>query len=312
MSSKPVRPGDALIELLSSAVEPVFFIAPFIKRDAMGQLLDAIPEEIPVTCVTRWRPDEVASGVSDLEVFDLIRARKAGSLLLQPHLHAKLYRVGEHRLLGSANISGRALGWHEPANLEILVPFDGPNEELDRFEQHLFSTVMPANAQVRDAVALAAAAIAATMPRPTWNPTVSAVTVLSSSYWLPTCPRPDLLFRVYTGSIGEMLLANSRVLGENDLAFLEPPPGLSDQNFHAFVGAMLRQVRWIQDLDQLTILGLTDEVAARTIAASLPPEHDFSPEALWNVTKDWLMYFFPNQYDRVPAGEMLRRKRQIL
>lgn len=307
-----MRPGEALLELLSSAAEPVFLIAPFIRQDAMARLLDAIPEEVPVTCVTRWRPDEVASGVSDLEVFDLIRARSAGSLLLQPHLHAKLYRVGERRLLGSANISGRALGWHEPSNLEILVPFDGPNEELDLFEQHLFSTVMPANAQVRDAVALAATAIAATLPKSSWNAAASAETILSSSYWLPTCPRPDLLFRVYAGSIGDMLLANSRVLGENDLAFLEPPPGLSDRNFHAFVGAMLRQVRWIQDLDQLTTQGLTDEVAARTIAASLPPDHDFSPDALWNVTKDWLMFFFPNQYDRVPAGEMLRRRRQTL
>src|SRR3546814_20402846 len=86
-----------------------------------------------------------------------------------------------------------------------------------------------------------------------------------------------------------MLLAHSRILGENDLAFLEPPAGLSDRNFHAFIGAMLRQVRWIQDLDQLTTQGLTDTVAATTIAASLPPDHDFSPDALWHVTKHWLM-----------------------
>ncbi len=312
MSSEQLRPGDTLLALLSSATEPVFLIAPFIKQDAMARLLGAIPDDIPVTCVTRWRPDEVAAGVSDLEVFDLIRARASGTLLLQPHLHAKLYRVGDRRLLGSANISGRALGWHEPANLEILLAVDGPNDALDLFEQNLFTTVMLASSQVRDAVALAADAIAATMPKSTWNAVSSTQTVLSSSYWLPTCPRPDLLYRVYAGTIGDMLLANSRILGENDLAFLEPPAGLSDRNFHAFIGAMLRQVRWIQDLDQLTTQGLTDTVAAATIAASLPPDHDFSPEALWNVTKDWLMHFFPNQYDRVPAGEMLRRKRQTL
>src|SRR3546814_20286660 len=94
MSSEPLRLGDALLALLSSATEPVFLIAPFIKQDAMARLLGAIPDDIAVTCVTRWRPDEIAAGVSDLEVFDLIRARASGTLLLQPHLHAKLNRTG--------------------------------------------------------------------------------------------------------------------------------------------------------------------------------------------------------------------------
>src|SRR3546814_13321865 len=107
MSSEPLRLGDALLALLSSATEPVFLIAPFIKQDAMARLLGAIPDDIAVTCVTRWRPDEIAAGVSDLEVFDLIRARASGPLLLQPHLPAKLYRPAYRRLLGSANISCR-------------------------------------------------------------------------------------------------------------------------------------------------------------------------------------------------------------
>src|SRR3546814_6437724 len=103
---------------------------------------------------------------------------------------------------------------------------------------------MPASPQVRDAVALAAAAIAATMPESGWNAVPSTQTVLSSSYWLPTCPRPDLLYRVYAGTIGDILHDNSRILGENDPAFLEPPAGLSDRNYHAIIDAMLRQVRW--------------------------------------------------------------------
>jgi hypothetical protein len=177
--------------------------------------------------------------------------------------------------------------------------------------QHAAMAV-PASTQARDAVAAAADAIAATMPRSGWKATDEAQNVLSSTFWLPTCPRPDLLYRVYCGTIGDMLLSNSRMLGENDLAFLEPPAGLSERNFDAFIGAMLRQVRWIQDLDQQTTQGLTDNDAATTIAASLPAHHDFSPGSLWNVTKDWLMHFFPHQYDRVPAGEMLRKRWQII
>src|SRR3546814_14053972 len=103
---------------------------------------------------------------------------------------------------------------------------------------------MPASPQVRDAVALAATAIAATMPESGWNAVPSTQTVLSSSYWLPTCPRPDLLYRVYAATIVDMLLANSRIIGENDIAFLETPAGLSYRNFHAFIGPKLREVPW--------------------------------------------------------------------
>jgi hypothetical protein len=305
-------PGEALISLLESARDPVFLIAPFIKHDAMARLLNAVPKEVPVTCVTRWRPDEVASGVSDLEVFDLLNERADSKLLLEGHLHAKLYRTGGRRLIGSANLTGRALGWHEPANKELLLGFDGPSPEIDEFEQALFAAVTPATSQVRESVAAAAEALMKSFPQRMWVPPANGDLLLSTSYWLPTCSRPDLLFNVYDGSIGDMLLSNSRVLAENDLTFLEPPLGLSRQNFEAFVGAMLRQVRWIQDLDRQTNEGLTDHQAVITIAQSLPANHGFSPEALWNVTKEWLVYFFPNEYDRIPAGEMLRRRRRAI
>jgi hypothetical protein len=305
-------PGEALVSLLKGANDPVFLIAPFIKQDAMLRLLEAIHKDVPVTCVTRWRPDEVAAGVSDLEVFDLLAGRADSKLLLEGHLHAKLYRTGDRRLVGSANITGRALGWHEPANKELLLEFDGPNAEIDEFERSLFAAVTPATQQVRDSVAAAALALATNFPKRMWTPPANEDLLFSASYWLPTCSRPDLLFDVYDGTTGDMLLSNSRVLAENDLMFLEPPLGLGRQTFEAFVGAMLRQVRWIQELDRLTNEGLTDHQAAMTIAQSLPGDYGFSSEALWNVTKEWLVYFFPNEYDRIPAGEMLRRRRRAI
>ena len=57
---------------------------------------------------------------------------------------------------------------------------------------------------------------------------------------------------------------------------------------------------------------LANNVAAETISKSLPVEHDFSPEVLWSVAKDWLIHFYPDQYDRVPAGEMLRKRRRAI
>lgn len=311
MSTDPI--GDGLLGLCAGATERVVLVAPFMKAGAFARVLAAIPSAVAVTCVTRWRPDEVAAGVSDLEVFDAIKARSNAKLFLHPHLHAKYYRSGSRALVGSANLTGRALGWTQPSNLEILIAANPLDAEIAAFEVELFSQVIPADDQIRLAVEAAALGLKAAAPKfPAWHLQPTTNEAFSSRYWLPTCPRPDLLFRVYEGSIGDILLAHSISLAESDLAFLEPPLGLGEAAFNGFVGAMVRQVKSMQDLDQLTNQGLTDNVAADTIRKSLPEGHDFSPEGLWSVAKDWLIHFFPDQYDRVPAGEMLRKRRRSI
>lgn len=311
MPTEPI--GDELLSFYASAAEPVLVVAPFIKAGAFARILTAIPSTIALQCVTRWRPDEVAAGVSDLEVFDQIKERSNAKLFLHQHLHAKYYRSGSRALIGSANLTGRALGWTQPANLEILIAANPLDRSIRAFEDELFSQVIPADEQIRQAVEVAATVLKAASPRPpTWHLQPITNEAFSSRYWLPTCPRPDLLYRVYEGTIGDMLLAHSIRLAEGDLAFLEPPVGLNEAAFNRFVGAMVRQSKSMQDLDQLTNQGLTDNVAADTIRKSLPVGHDFSPEGLWSVAKDWLIHFFPDQYDRIPAGEMLRKRRLSL
>jgi len=305
--------GDDLLSLCAAATEPVVLVAPFIKAAAFARILAAIPSAVAVTCVTRWRPDEVAAGVSDLEVFDQIKARSNAKLFLHQHLHAKYYRSGPAALIGSANLTGRALGWTQPANLEILVATNPLDANIVAFEVELFRQVIPADDQIRQAVEAATLGLKATAPKlPAWHLQPTTNETFSSRYWLPTCPRPDLLYRVYEGAIGDMLLAHTISLAESDLAFLEPPLGLGEAAFNGFVGAMVRQSKSMQDLDQLTNQGLTDNVAAETIRNSLPVGHDFSPEGLWSVAKDWLIHFYPDQYDRVPAGEMLRKRRRAI
>ena len=119
-----------------------------------------------------------------------------------------------------------------------------------------------------------------------------------------------MLFSVYRETIGDQLLSNTRYLAESDLAFLDPPVGLDAPAFNGYVAAMLRQAKWIQDLDRLTNDGLTDAVAAELIRNGLPEGSDLSPEGLWSASKEWLIHFFPGQYDRLPAGEMLRKRRR--
>jgi hypothetical protein len=114
--------GESLTNLCQRAQKELVLVAPFVKADVLDRLLHHINIEVSLTCVTRWHLDEIISGVSDIEVWDLIRERASASLLLRSDLHAKYYRADDECLIGSANLTMAALGWSSRQNLELLVP----------------------------------------------------------------------------------------------------------------------------------------------------------------------------------------------
>ena len=143
-------PGTSLRDLLEKAERDVVLVAPFIKVLALRDLLRFVSQNVRVTCVTRWRPDEVAAGVSDLEVFDELQERNWGSLLLLPRLHAKYYRADDSCLMGSANLTSRALGFSSPPNVELMVQLGANVRSLELFEDQVISSAYPATAELRE------------------------------------------------------------------------------------------------------------------------------------------------------------------
>ena len=143
------NPGDVLTELLGSARRDVMAVAPFIRSAALERLLDAVPEGVKTTVVTRWRPLDILAGAGDLGVFDIAEARNI-QLLLRHDLHAKLFVADERCLVGSANVTATALGWREPSNLELLATVSRQTAEIREFEATLFATSIPATVAERD------------------------------------------------------------------------------------------------------------------------------------------------------------------
>ena len=84
-------PGDRIKDLFRNTKEDVAIIAPFIKTGALESLLDVIPADVHMRCVTRWLPREVGAGVSDPEILDVLEERSNFTLSLVDNLHAKLY-----------------------------------------------------------------------------------------------------------------------------------------------------------------------------------------------------------------------------
>ena len=136
MSEAPLveTPGDALLNLCRTTLAEFVVVAPFIKVSAFRRLLIHLDPGVKPVCITRWLPTELAAGVSDLEVFDAVMERD-GLLWLRQNLHAKYFRGDSFVLVGSANVTGAAMGWSTNSNLELLVPIDRSVKGIVGFEE---------------------------------------------------------------------------------------------------------------------------------------------------------------------------------
>lgn len=219
--------------------------APFIKSGALARILQVLPQQTSLVVYTRWRLDELASGVSDLDCFQQIRAHPNARMLLCPRLHAKAYLAGDAGLVGSANLTGKGLGWAPGSNLEILVPIDPGSPELAAFllqlKQDSFRATPELYALFRRLVdAFQPAFIPQEPPTISLEKDQSDIGAGRKPYWLPTMRHPALLYRAYSGKSAE-LTAAAKECAQHDLLNLNPPPGMTKDMFYAFVQGQMLQ-----------------------------------------------------------------------
>lgn len=112
---------DLFVDELSHSTGRLLIVSPYIKLGAIERLVGLVSRSCELSVYTQWNANDIATGVSDLGVYDLISNRQCGSFFLCPKLHAKYYRADQRYWFGSANLtsSGLSLGVSHP-NLEIL------------------------------------------------------------------------------------------------------------------------------------------------------------------------------------------------
>jgi hypothetical protein len=204
-----ILPGTQLEKLCAEACNEVVLVAPFVKAFVLKELLAKVSTDITVRCVTRWQPEEILRGVSDLEVWSLIKKRPRSSLLLRPDLHAKFYRADEKCLVGSANLTAKALGWSNSPNLELLVPLMASEPTLKTFEAELFSGCVQVNESLFEQMSATVQLLAEKYPdlspfvsdtpdasQEETSPSIEQVPVEA---WLPTLRNPEDLYLAYSG-----------------------------------------------------------------------------------------------------------------
>lgn len=309
-----VPPGDGIVELIRAANKRVIIAAPYIKSVTLRRLLDVIPEMVSeCICVTRWLPEDIASGVCDIEIFDDVAGTRGGRLLVHPHLHAKFYSNGRDCLVGSANLTGRGLGWHTPSNVELLVALPADYEGLVAWENMLLDSSVQATEDLRDRIRRQADYLKEDeTPRSLPEVEAGVATEAKQTLWVPQCPTPDRLWQVYRGGGADTMVSSAFEAAQADLAALSPPQGLTRDLFTAYVAGILKQMPLLVEIDKLAAAGLTDTKAYEFLAASLggtQAEEHYAQ--VWRVVKLWLVHFFAHSYRLETGQEVLVKGREL-
>lgn len=312
-----VSPGEQLLRLCAQAKEEVVLVAPFVKSTALERVLEAIPDEIEtIKCVARWWPEEIAAGACDLEIFDLIKQRPGAQLLICPWLHAKFFRVDARCLVGSANLTQRALGWAVPANLELLLEESADTSVLKHFESTVFSRAFEASEMFKLEMASAAndllsEGLTITLLSEESIPD-DAVAGPPTSEWLPLCPVPSQLYEIYTGEGTDRRVAWTTRAGDADLQSLRVPRGLSRKAFNSFIASSIQQIPFVQRVYEAAQNPIAPQDGEELVASYTIQLHpNYSPRDHWNILIDWLLYFLPQDYRQPRGSNDLQRGREI-
>lgn len=291
--------GEQIRSLFDIPCEEVKIIAPFIKTSALESLLLVIPTDTKVICITRWRTREIAAGVSDVEIMEILHKRGNFELYLVDNLHAKLYIAGERCLVGSSNVTLAGLGESSDANIEILVETEvnDPNVAL------VLNEIDSNKTAVTEEMSLAILKIADSL-------NIQNFSQVDNFIWIPHGRKPDLSYKLYTNPSTADTNQPHKILLQ-DLALANLPPNLSENEFKQFIQNLLRTFSLTNEIlnyESDTIITFAES----HIHFEEFADNDFSSHDLWLAFIEWITYFFPSDVIENPISEPALRRARLL
>ena len=259
-------------------------VAPFIKVNTFRSLIAAVPEECHIECVTRWLPREVAAGISDPEVYEVLSSRGNGSVFLVDNLHAKLYIANEECLVGSSNVTQRGLGEGADSNIEVLVRTTTSDPGVRATLAAIRGVRRVATGEMVDSVKRLAGSLSV------WTESKGAEGL--DPRWVPRSLRPREAYRMYSRPTTGFVRAADQVLLA-DVAGADCQPGLRRTEFEQGIRGSLSRIPIIQEfLEQGEgMLRCVDAYEYLGRHAS----QEYSVETLWRALVAWTTHFLPDQ-----------------
>lgn len=298
MGLKVKSQGELVRELLRNSNKTVSIIAPFIKVVALKHLIEAVPKEVFIRCVTRWLPEEIAAGVSDPEIISVLEERGNFSISLVDKLHAKLYIADDRCLTGSANVTQYGLGEADGENnIEILVETTLDDSNVVNTLHAISLVERPADQLEAEKARRLADSFKTTSIKP-------------DTLWFPKSRKSERAYELYNSSpIGYVGTADQVLL--DDIAGAGLQSGLNEKEFRLEIQKLLSKIPLAKSLlsgDKDMILTRADALPYINLALS----SDFTKNDLWQSFVSWMSYFFSEILITQDISEVALRRAQIL
>lgn len=299
--------GERIKALVAKAKSEVIICAPFIKFAPFKLILGSVPLGVPVHVATRWRAIEVALGVSDPAIIDIVNDRENTDLKLIDELHAKLFVADQDCLAGSANVTSAALGWSSSPNLELLLDVSRDNAHVRALIARIDKADL-ATQQRRLFVEEEAKKISA--------PILDDRSVLGDDCrferalqpWLPSCAAPDRLFAVYQTHDTKQVTEGTREDALADMLALGLPPRLSEEEFNSFVAETIQDLPAFQKILSKVPQRVSDADGEQLISEIRDDLSQPECKKQWNIVRDWIRVFLASQIEVAPESFVVRLK----
>jgi hypothetical protein len=279
---------------VAAAKRSLVIAAPFVKVGALKAIFEVVPENIEILIYTRWRPEEVARGVSDTAILPLVESR-AGSVWLCDTLHAKIFLVDyEYALIGSANVTAAGLGLSKSPNFEILTPLSIETAVAAQFLRDLHERSRQATPEIAKSVIAAAAAFQ--IPDVLLDPDSDNEIVEYPRRWVPRFRSPDRLFDLYADPDWRSSVKPND-LALLDLLGMQVPRSLDRKAFELHVRERVLMSPAVLAIDAM----LTEPQRFGALTDAL---RNFDPELshadrqnLLQISLRWMLYFASDIYE---------------
>jgi hypothetical protein len=137
---------EVLEQSLRSSQTEVLIVSAYLRSEVLQWARDKIPKFVLVNIVTRWAPQDLVFGASDLEAYEIARKERWGFYIDQD-LHAKAVLVDSGMLfLGSANFTSRGIHLLGSGNNELGMQVQASNNEADKIKRYVtnsYKLIMP-------------------------------------------------------------------------------------------------------------------------------------------------------------------------
>jgi hypothetical protein len=294
-------PGELVRAIFRGGGDEVTIIAPFIKVEALRSILAAVPQSSRIRCVTRWLPRDIAAGVSDPEIINVLEERGNFSLSLVDVLHAKLYIGGNQCLVGSSNVTFPGLGEaREKSNIEILVVVSVDDPGVTDVLNEISRTERMAT---RDDASMARRMADSLSP-------LLATSSDGTGTWFPRSRRPQRAFEFYKNvPVGYLASAEKVLLG--DVAMANIQPGFDEDEFRASIRFLLSRIPFSRAIltegEDVTLTRADAQSYLEVMSAG-----EFSVDDLWRSFVSWMSHFYSDQVMKQEISDIGLRRAQTL